>query len=147
MRKWRSQYMGWFRARIRYYDKKVARSRKGSRLYHSRWKYAMWYRYYYLYALKRKTWFMGRQLRRLKKGSRAWKALTRARGVAFRTQINFLHHMKGMLYKHLKVCRRGGRLWRYWYRWYRWSYIWYKRPIRSSPLTPHPSPLTLDPHP
>ena len=89
MRKWRAQYMAYFRARIRYYDKKVRQAKKGSRLYEARWNYAMVYRYYYLYGLKRATWFQGRQLRRYKKGSKNWLKVYRARARSFRTQVYF----------------------------------------------------------
>ena len=89
MRKWRSRYMSYFRARIRYYDRKVRHSKKGSRLYEARWNYAMVYRYYYLYGLKRATWFQGRQLRRYKKGSKNWLRVYRARARNFRTQVYF----------------------------------------------------------
>ena len=88
MRKWRYEFMKFFRRRIRYYDAKVKRARKGTRVYNSRWKYSMWYRYYYLYALKRTTWFMGRQMKRLKKGSSAWNKVARARNLAFRRQVS-----------------------------------------------------------
>ena len=89
MRKWRAQYMSYMRARIKYYDKKVHKAKKGSRVFEARWSYAMVYRYYYLYGLKRTTWFEGKALRRYKKGSKNWLKLYRARGRNFRTEVYF----------------------------------------------------------
>ena len=67
MRKWRYEFMKFFRRRIRYYNAKVKRQ-EGTHVTTAA-EYSMWYQYYYLYALKR-TLFMGRQMKRLKRARR-----------------------------------------------------------------------------
>lgn len=89
MKKWRTLYMKYFSDRVKHYDKKVKESKKGSRSYEHRWKYGMWYRYYYLYALKRVTWFEGKQLRRYKKGSKFYIKTAASQAKNFRTQVCF----------------------------------------------------------
>ena len=87
MKKWRSKYFHYFRMRIRDYDKKTARAKKGSRVYEARWRYGFVYRYYYLYGLKRQTWFAGRMLKRYKKGTAGYNAIWKRRSYYISRQV------------------------------------------------------------
>eukprot|EP00960_Hanusia_phi_P041489 755020-Hanusia_phi.AAC.6 len=127
MRKWRTPVLKFFKDQVDSYDKKLKTLKKGTHRYEHYWKYQMWWRYYVLWVYRRMVWFDYKREARLRRGSALRAKVTRLKYQHVKTMVEYLKDMKTDLKKHLQVCRRGGRTYRYWWRWYRWTTTWYSR--------------------
>ena len=87
MKKWRTQYMLFWKKKIVKGRRSVKKAKKATKTYEARWKRTMKFRYLYLYALRRIVWFRGQQTKRFKKGTGPYKLAKAAEAKSLSTLV------------------------------------------------------------